>query len=85
MIRFVQGQRIIEVFDDTAFSPNSMDNPRKYKKEYQLDDGAYIPSSKHAVCVLSDDGDDIEIESCILFTSGGATGVHEHSGLTHGV
>jgi hypothetical protein len=81
MIRFMQGQRIIEVFVDAAFSPNSMDNPRKYNKEYQLDEGAYIPFSKHAVRVLSDD--DIEIESCILFTSGGATGVHEHSGLVH--
>lgn len=83
MIRFVKGQLTIEVLNAAAYSPGSADNSMHYNREYQLDDGIYKPSSQHAVRVLSDDGVS-EIATCIIFTSGGATGIHDHSGLIHG-
>lgn len=80
MEKFVVGDLTIEVFDDSAYSPGSRDNSRQYDREYQLDDKKYKPSSLHAVRVLSDNS---EIASCILFASGGATSIHDHSGVIH--
>ena len=80
MKRFVASDLTIEVFDDSAYSPGSRDNPRHYNREYQLDDRLYKPSSIHAVRVLSDDS---EVATCILLASGGATSIHDHSGVIH--
>lgn len=82
MVQLIFRQLIIEVSNEPAYTCGSADNPMRYEREYRLDDGEYAPSSRHAVRVLSNDGDS-ELANCILAASHGATGVHDHTALVH--
>ena len=71
----------IEVFDDNTYTHNSNDNASTYQYHYFNDkDDEYKPAAQHGVKVFKDG---VEISSCILIGSGGATGVYGNSAVVH--
>lgn len=68
----------VNVFDDSAFEPNSLDNSDDYSARYFGNDGELQPNSRHGIRVYS--GEEV-VGSCVLLASGGATTVHSHSSL----
>lgn len=70
----------VVISDDYNYASGSADNTRAYSAEYDLTNDGYAPSSKHAVRI---EVDGAEVASCIVLAGGGASGVHEHSGLIH--
>ena len=65
----------IEILNEIGYSFQSADNPRAYPFELNLAGKGERPSSVHGVLI---DGSPV----AIFGTSGGATGVHEHSLLS---
>lgn len=66
----------ISVSNEPTYSFNSSDNRRRYLRETRLDSDKYQFSSVHGL-VVERHGE--IIASHLLATSGGATGVHDHS------
>jgi hypothetical protein len=65
----------LTILNEFTYSPGSVDNVRRYEREYDFS-GEYRPSSRHGLICQQPDGTK---HSCILLASRGATGVHEHS------
>lgn len=68
------GQFLISIFDDPSYDPNSVDNLKKYSNIYSDKESDYLYHSKHAI-ELFDNGQ--MINSALVMSSGGATGVHD--------
>jgi hypothetical protein len=73
MIKFEFDNLIIEIYDDPTFSFNSTDHSHVYSRHYSSGQALEFPVSKHGIRILNDG---VEINSCIVIGSGGATGVH---------
>lgn len=69
----------VRIDNDPSFTFGSLDNPNSYNHSYRLDDEPYLPSTLHTVTVVQ--GDHVVISSCILGSTGGVSGVHEHSAI----
>jgi len=68
---------LLEIIDESHYSPASMDNARKYSKEYSLSN-QFEPLTKYGI-ILSSHG---EIkQSIILIAHGWGGHVHEHTAL----
>lgn len=80
MLTLVANPYVVTMFNDPTYSARSTDNVNRYCHEYDLS-GGYQHSSAHGLRVMEQS---IEVGSCILLASGGATGVHENSSLVHG-
>ncbi len=81
MLSLSHRQFDVRIDNDPSFTFGSIDNPHSYDHAYRLDDEPYTPTSLHTVMVAQDD--EKPVASCILGASGGASGVHEHSGIIH--
>ena len=74
----LQHQKIeIQIFDDPMFSLNSVDHPHRYANQHILSNDSHY-SSKYGLRLFESDE---EINSCLLVTSGGATGVHSQTAI----
>lgn len=80
VLRMRWGVYDVVISDDYDYTSGSVDNTCAYSAEYDLTDKNYAPSSRHAVRVEKNDA---EVASCILLAGGGASGVHEQSGVIH--
>ena len=70
----------IVIENDPLYTPGSADHLRTYGHQYWLGEQDYRPSSQHSLRVMKSN---IEVASCILLTTGGPSGVHEHSASLH--
>ena len=68
----------IEVIDEPTYTFGSSDNTFNYSKHYFGDGGTEYPTSKHGIRINKDDQ---IIDSCIIISSGGATGIYPNSSL----
>jgi len=68
----------IEVIDEPTYTFGSPDNTFNYSKHHFGDGGTEYPTSKHGIRLYKDDQ---IIDSCIIISSGGATGIHQNSSL----
>lgn len=68
----------IELIDEPTYTFNSKDNKFIYSKHYFGDGAKEYPTSKHGIKVYQNDQ---IIDSCIIISSGGATGIHQNSSL----
>ena len=69
------------MMNEPAQSFESVDDSHRFLAETRLDSGEYQPSSKHGLVV---EVRDKVVASHLLATSGGATGVHDHSAIIAG-
>lgn len=72
------GSLAIRLWNEHCYTLGSVDNVHRYDKEYELGDDRFVFASMHGVECREADG---ETHSCVVAASGGATGIHEHSGL----
>ncbi len=69
----------VSIFNDTDYNPNSVDNSKKYNHFYtDRDYSDYRYLTKHGIEIYRNDE---LLNSAIVISSGGATGIHETSGL----
>ncbi|MEZ4800290.1 MAG: hypothetical protein R2809_11055 [Flavobacteriales bacterium] len=68
----------IEVLNEPTYKYGSADNNFNYANIYFGEDGDKYPTSKHGIKLYRDDQ---VIDSCIVISSGGATGIHQNSFL----
>lgn len=66
----------IEIFNDSTYRFGSADNNLTYLKHYFGDNAEEYPTSKHGIKILDND---LELNSCIIIGSGGATGLYDNS------
>lgn len=81
MLQFQISDVNILVFNDQGFISGSVDNAENYQACYESPDlGRYEPSSKHGIRIFRNG---IELMSCILLGSGGATGIFGDSAIAN--
>lgn len=68
----------IEVLDEPTFKVGSADNNFNYLKTYFGNGAEEYPTSNHGVKIFQAD---VQINNCILISSGGATGIYPNSTL----
>ncbi len=81
MLTILHRQLEVRIDNDRSFTFGSVDNPKSYVHSHRLDDEPYSPSTLHTVTVIQENG--VVISSCILGSTGGASGVHKHSAIIH--
>jgi outer membrane protein assembly factor BamB len=63
---------VIEIVDESVYSPGSADNPRRYDLEVDLTESGSHHTSRHGVII---DGN----PAAIFMAGGGCSAVHDHS------
>ena len=76
MNRYQYNGLTIEIFNDSTYKFGSADNNMSYLKHYFGDNAKEYPTSKHGIKIIDND---LEINSCIIIGSGGATGIYDNS------
>lgn len=71
------GLALLKFFDDPTYLVGSVDNVRRYGRVYQFSE-EFVPNTKLGIECIEERGTK---HSCIILTSAGATGIHEHTAV----
>jgi hypothetical protein len=74
-MEIISEKTVIEIVNESLFSPQSADIVHRYSSEVDLTEGGDLPSSRHGVII---DGEPI----VVFLAGGGASCVQDHSALS---